>query len=64
MCLLLTWCLWARAVRPWVLVHENVVGFDVQLLSQCLEDLCEVEALVVRPAHAGFGFIRLSLIHI
>ena len=64
MCLLLTWCLWARAVRPWVLVHENVVGFDVQVFSQCLEDLYEIQVLVVRPAHVGFGFIRRQRLYV
>ena len=64
MCLLLTWCLWARAVRPWVLVHENVVGFDVQVFSQCLEDLYEIQVLVVHPAHVGCGFIRRQRLYV
>lgn len=57
-CLFLAWCQWARFAMPLVLVHENVVGWDSATIQECLGDLYEVRLLRVRPADAGFPFLR------
>ena len=57
MVLFLCWVLWARARRPLVLVHENVVGFDRALLRRFLGDLYDVVIFRVQPSHVGFPFV-------
>ena len=50
----LVWILWLRKAQPLVVIHENVPGFDVDLLVHFLGDLYEVSRLAVRPPHMGF----------
>ncbi len=56
--LFMVFCLWVRATKPLILVHENVIGFDVGMLKELLGDLYAMDMLDVSPAHAGFSFLR------
>ena len=55
---LLAWCAWVRCVRPSVAIHENVVGFDVAVLTEMLGDLYWIQHVRVSPSDMGFPFIR------
>ena len=63
MVLFLCWVLWARALRPRVLVHENVVGFDQALLRRLLGDLYDVVILRAQPSHVGFPFVERKRVY-
>jgi len=54
----IVWCLVMREVQPFVIIHENVVGFDMQLLIKCLGDLYTITWLKVSPRDVGFAFIH------
>ena len=55
--LFLAWAHWAKIVRPLVLIHENVVGFDSSLLQETLGGLYDLVVLNVEPAHAAFPMV-------
>jgi len=55
--LLMVWCLWVLIRKPLILIHENVVGFDVAILTQLLGGFYDHVILKVSPAHAGFPFV-------
>ena len=44
---LLAWVAWLRKSTPRVVLHENVVGFDVEILVQVLGDLYDMVVLSV-----------------
>ena len=56
--MLLAWIRVTRAQRPVILVHENVLAFDLDILKECLGDLYSIQVIKVEPRHAGFFFIR------
>ena len=56
--LFLAWCAIMRSVRPYIAIHENVIGFDMALLLSLLGDLYDIVKLRVAPARNGFAFIR------
>ena len=56
--LFLAWCVIMRQTRPFVAIHENVLGFDKSLLLELLNDLYDIIVLRAAPSHAGFAFIR------
>ena len=56
--LLLAWCSWVRSAKPIVIVHENVVAFDVDVLEEMLGSLYWIQHLRVSPSHMGFPHIR------
>ncbi len=58
MVVFLVWCKWARSVRPYVVVHENVPGFDGQLLETFLGDLFEIITVRTSPKQCGFAFLN------
>jgi hypothetical protein len=43
--------------QPLVAVHENVVGFDVELVRELLGHLYEIVVVKMNPAQLGFWFI-------
>lgn len=53
----IAWCIVVRRDRPPLCIHENVLGFDTDLLSALLGDLYEIIYIKVFPEHAGFHFI-------
>ena len=55
MWLVLVWIAQLRAARPLLVVHENVHGFDIQVLTEMLSDLYDVVCLKVAPHHVGFA---------
>ncbi len=61
--LFLVWCLWARAVQPLVLIHENVLGFDSSMIHEALGDLYEMASLRVCPSQAGFPFMKRTRLY-
>ena len=51
--LLIIWCYWLRArLTPWA-IHENVFGFDVDILHRLLGDLYAITVLRINPATYG-----------
>lgn len=56
--LLLAWCGIMRSTKPPFALHENVCGFDSEVLSEMLGDLYTIEVLVVSPDQAGFLMLR------
>jgi len=53
---------WARLMRedlPYIIIHENVLGFDQSVLEAELGHLYEIVGCFdASPAQVGFGFIR------
>jgi hypothetical protein len=58
MWLVLVWIAQLRAARPLLVVHENVHGFDIGVLTETLSDLYEIICLKVSPQHMGFACIH------
>ena len=56
--MLWAWIRVMRSQRPVILVHENVLAFDLDILKECLADLYSIQVIKVEPRHAGFFFIR------
>ena len=56
--LFLVWARWVRAACPLVLIHENVMGFKIDLFEKVLGDLYEVVRLAVKPCHAAFQHVK------
>ena len=56
--LFLAWCRLLLSRRTPVAIHENVVGFDIDLLRALVGHLYDIWILPVSPEHAGFAFIR------
>ena len=56
--LFLAWCVVMRCTRPFIAIHENVLGFDKSLLLKLLGEWYDIIVLRVDPADAGFAFIR------
>ena len=51
--LLIIWCYWLRVrLTPWA-IHENVYGFDVNVLVSLLGDLYEIIIIKTNPATCG-----------
>ena len=51
--LLIIWCYWLRAMQTPLAIHENVVGFDIKILEEILQDLYYIVHIHVNPAMAG-----------
>ena len=63
MVLLMVWCLWVLTMKPLVLIHENVVGFDVTILCQLLGGLYDCRILTVSPKDSGFSFVTRTRLY-
>ena len=61
MLLVLVWLLWVRAAQPLVIIHENVVGFDSKILTNCWGDLYTMVSFHVSPQQMGFNVRRPRL---
>jgi site-specific DNA-cytosine methylase len=59
----LAWCVWVRHALLRLAIHENVMGFDVELLREMLGDLYDIFTLTVRPCHAGFSGVRRNRLY-
>ena len=55
--LLLAWCAWVLFSRPRVAIHENVVGFDTNILEEVLGVHYFIQHIRAAPSHMGFPFI-------
>ena len=56
--LLLIWCQIILTLQVPLVIHENVVGFDVSVLTELLGHAYEIITLHVSPLHSGYGFLR------
>ena len=54
--LTLCWILWVLTARPWVAIHENVVGFDRNIFVERLGAFYGIIHIIVRPADMGYRF--------
>ena len=61
--LFLVWCKLIRHVRPYVVVHENVPGFDSSLLEHCLGDRFDIVTLHTSPKHCGFTLLNRTRVY-
>ena len=66
--LLLTWMRWHRVMETPIIIHENVVGFDLTLLTTHLGDLYTMSYVRVGPEHVGWPCCKrprlyVALIH-
>ena len=52
----LAWCVWLRAALVKLAIHENVLGFDVEILRDFLGDLYDIF-----PLTGGWFFMPSSL---
>ena len=55
--LLIAWCFLHRHLKTPILIHENVFGFDPEVLVRLLCDLYVLCKLEVHPRHCGFPFL-------
>ena len=55
--LLLAWCAWVLFAKPKVAIHENVIGFDTNVLEELLGAQYFIQHIRVSPSHMGFAFI-------
>ena len=60
---LLAWCVWVLFAKPKVALHENVIGFDVQILEEMLGEYYFIQHVRAAPSHMGFPFIGRSRIY-
>ena len=56
--LLLIWCQIILTLQVPLVIHENVMGFDVSVLTELLGHSYEIITLHVSPLHSGYGFLR------
>lgn len=49
---------------PALALHENVIGFDLQVVQDILGHLYEISTLRVNPRDAGFSFVRRPRIYV
>ena len=54
----ITWVFLVRRHRPRILVHENVVGFDIRALADLLADLYDYQHLELDPRALGLPVAR------
>ena len=56
--LLLVWARVLREDRPYMAVHENVMGFQVSVMTDLVGDLYDIRVCCVGPEQVGFSIIR------
>ena len=54
----LAWASWIRKTTPKVVIHENVLGFQVGILKDMLGDLYDIYEIRCHPFHASFALIN------
>jgi site-specific DNA-cytosine methylase len=54
---LLSWCLWVMWTKPVFLIHENVPGFDENLMRFLLGDVYVMLVLPAEPSQVGWSFV-------
>lgn len=62
--LLLAWIRWHRSQQTALIVHENVVGFDVSIFVRYLGDMYHVTSTVADPADVGWECCRRPRIYV
>ena len=60
----LAWCRIIREDRPGIVIHENVRGFDVNVLEELLGDVYDITAGDVSPQDLGFSFIARPRVYL
>ena len=60
---LLAWCVWVLCAKPKVAIHENVIGFDTQILEELLGEYYFIQHVRASPSHMGFPFIARRRIY-
>ena len=62
--LLLLWVRWHRVMETPIIIHENVKGFDLSLLTALLGDMYRMSHVVVGPEHVGWPCCRRPRIYV
>ncbi len=61
--LLIAWCHWLRTSSAQWAIHENVVGFDGDVLTELLSDMYQIVAVKVSPNDLGYSIVRRKRIY-
>ena len=62
--LLLLWARWHGVVETPIVIHENVLGFDLSLVRALFGDMYAMSHVVVGPEHAGWPCCKRPRIYI
>jgi len=54
--LTMCWILWVLTARPWVAIHENVIGFDRSVFDERLGAVYGIVHIISRPCDMGYHF--------